>query len=144
MKRLLAILLLLAAPGVAAARSESRTLGYPRAQVWSTAVRFVAVDERAKIVDKDADAGYVLFELVDDGKRYRGSLEIVSVPGDAAGIRFVITLAERPSWMELAMLKRLEQKVRADLGAPLPPPRKPAEPAQPPAGDDKPAPGKPG
>src|SRR4051812_3719361 len=39
-----------------AARSE-KTLAYPRDQVWPTAVRFLVVDERVKVLEKDADAG---------------------------------------------------------------------------------------
>ena len=110
-------------PEAAWARSE-KTLAYPRDQVWSTAVRFIAVDEHAKITEKDADAGYVTFELRDEGRPYRGSLEVVTVrqqDGQSA-VRFVLQIADRPSWMELAMLARLEDKLRAELGSPTPPP----------------------
>jgi hypothetical protein len=114
-------------PEAAWGRSE-KTLAYPRDQVWSTAVRFIAVDEHAKITEKDAEAGYVTFELRDEGRPYRGSLEVVTVrqqDGHSA-VRFVLQIADRPSWMELAMLARLEDKLRAELGspAPTPPPRK--------------------
>lgn len=137
MKRLVLGLCLLGAPALAEARSESRILGYQRDHVWGTTVRFVVVDERAKVLDKDLDAGYVLFEIKDDdGKSYRGSLEIVTVQVEGAPqVKFVITLVDRPPWMELAMLKRLEAKLRADLGPPIAPPRKP----KPPKDSDKPA-----
>jgi hypothetical protein len=109
-------------PEAASARSE-KTLAYPRDQVWSTAVRFLAVDEHAKITEKDTDAGYVTFELRDEGRPYRGSLEVVTVNRDGHGaVRFVLQIADRPSWMELAMLARLEDKLRAELGSPAPPP----------------------
>jgi len=109
-------------PDPAWARSE-RTLAYPRDQVWSTAVRFLAVDEHAKITEKDADAGYVTFELRDEGRPYRGSLEVVTVNHDGhSAVRFVLQIADRPSWMELAMLARLEDKLRTELGSPSPPP----------------------
>jgi hypothetical protein len=116
----------------AAARSE-KLLAYPRDQAWPAAVRFLVVDERAKVTDKDADAGYVVFELRDDGKTFRGSLEIVSVVRDGrSAVRFVLQIADRPSWLEIAMLGRLESKLRAELGSPAPPPdappRKPDEP----------------
>jgi hypothetical protein len=118
-------------PEAAWARSE-KTLAYPRDQVWSAAVRFLAVDEHAKITEKDAEAGYVTFELRDEGRPYRGSLEVVTVSRDGHGaVRFVLQIADRPSWMELAMLARLEDKLRAELGSPTtpPPPRK-AEPGK--------------
>lgn len=108
-------------PEPAWARSE-KTLAYPRDQVWSTAVRFLAVDERAKITEKDAEAGYVTFELRDEGRPYRGSLEVVAVNHDGhSAVRFVLQIADRPSWMELAMLARLEDKLHAELGSPTPP-----------------------
>jgi hypothetical protein len=112
-------------PELAWARSE-KTLAYLRDQVWSTAVRFLAVDEHAKITEKDADAGHVMFELRDEGKPYRGSLEVVAVRRDGhSAVRFVLQLTDRPSWMELAMLARLEDKLRAELGSPAPPPPPP-------------------
>ncbi len=133
MRRLL-LCLLLALPAPAAARSEGRTLGYQRDHVWSTAVRFLVVDEKAKVVDKDADAGYVLFDLKEDGKSYRGSLEIITVMVDGRqNIKFSIHIVDRPLWREAGMVDRLEKKIRHELGSPPPPPKK-----EPPK-DDKPA-----
>jgi hypothetical protein len=110
------------AGGEAAARSE-KTLAYPRDQAWPAAVRFLAVDERLKLVEKDEGAGYVLFELRDEGKLFRGSLEVVVIaaPGRTL-VRFVLTIEDRPSWLEAVMLGRLERKLRAELGAPAPAP----------------------
>jgi len=125
-----AAVLALAAP--AWARSE-KTLAYPRDQVWPTAVRFLVVDERVKVTEKDADAGYVTFELRDDGKTFRGALEVMTVVRDGRTlVRFVLQLEDRPSWLEIAMLTRLETKLRAELGMPSPGPSKdaPREPAK--------------
>jgi len=134
------------APVVAWARSE-KTLAYPRDQAWPTAVRFLVVDEHVRITEKDADAGYVLFELRDDRKMFRGSLELVSLVRDGRSVvRFVLQIADRPSWLEIAMLGRLETKLRAELGAPTPPapepPRK--EPGKDPASDGSGNEGNPG
>lgn len=106
----------------ASARSD-KTFAYPRDQVWPTAVRFLVVDERVKVTEKDAEAGYVLFELRDDGKLFRGSLEVMTVVRDGRTlVRFVLQIEDRPSWLEIAMLARLETKLRAELGSPSPPP----------------------
>jgi hypothetical protein len=128
--------------GPAAARSE-KTLAYPRDQAWPAAVRFLAVDERLKIVGKDAEAGYVLFELPDEGKVFRGALEVIATAeGGRPVVRFVLTIEDRPSWLEVAMLRRLERKLRAELGSPAPPPapkdppRAPPSPPAPPPSDD--------
>lgn len=134
------------APALAVARSE-RTVGYQADKVWPTAVRFLRVDEGAKITDKDADAGYVMFELVDEGKTYTGALELV-IADDESGPRvtIVIRIEDRPAYLETAMLARLEKKIRADLGsepARKPPPVKPKpappEKKKPGAGEDTPA-----
>jgi hypothetical protein len=139
--RVLVVLWMLLAPATVDARTESKPLAYAREAVWSTAVRFLAVDERAKLLDRDADAGYVMFEIKDDGKTYRGSLEIVPIVVDGnPSIKFVVTLIDRPPWMELAMIKRLEQKLRAELGSPNPPKPKPKEPDDKPKDGDKPQP----
>lgn len=114
------------------ARSE-KTLAYPRDQVWPAAVRFLAVDEHVRITEKDAEAGYVMFELRDDGKLFRGSLEVATVVHDGRSqVRFVLQIADRPSWLEIAMLRRLEAKLRDELGSPAPPPDPPrkAEPGK--------------
>jgi hypothetical protein len=139
MRRSLSLLLVAALAGPAAARSE-KTLAYQRAEVWPAAVRFLVVEEHLKITEKDADAGYVLFELLDDGKPYRGSLEVMSVVVDGqTEVRFVLQIADRPSWIEVAMLTRLERKLHSELGSPSPPPTK-ADPKDP--KDPKPSPGK--
>ena len=123
---MLAAGLALSAP--AWARSE-KTLAYPRDQVWPAAVRFLVVDEHVKITDKDPEAGYVMFELRDDGKTFRGALEVMTVTsGGKRCVRFVLQIADRPSYLELAMLARLEDKLRAELGSPKPPPSPPEPP----------------
>ena len=107
------------------ARSD-KAFTYPREAAWPAAVRFLVVDEHLRILDKDEGAGYALFELKDGGKTYRGALELVVASGDARGVRIVITIEDRPSWMELAMLARLEAKLRAELGPQSSTPRPPS------------------
>lgn len=143
MRRLLANLVvsvsLVAALATAAGARSDKTLAYTRENVWPTAVRFLVVDEKVKVTDKDGDAGYVLFELKDEGKTYRGSLEVMTVVRDKrTSVRFVLQIADRPEWMEVAMLNRLERKLRTELGSPSPTPvtpgpsePKPAEPKPP-------------
>jgi hypothetical protein len=137
-----ALIATLALSSVADARSE-KTLSYQREQVWPTAVRFLVVDEHVKVIEKDADAGYVMFELKDDGKIFRGSLEVMTVERDKRkSVRFVLQIEDRPDWLEVAMLTRLERKLRSELGSPSPPPAKhppkDAAPKDPPADPPKP------
>jgi hypothetical protein len=115
---LLSLVVVVGLVATAVARSE-KTLAYPRDAVWPTTVRFLVVDEDAKVIEKDADVGYVLFEIRDEGKLYRGSLEVMTIKTDGrSSVRFVISIPDRPSWMEIAMLQRLERKLRAELGSP--------------------------
>src|SRR5690348_14030814 len=87
---------LLLAATAAHARSE-RTFAYPRDEAWPAAVRFIRVDEHLKITDKDASAGYVIFELHEEKRTFRGSLELIDAPEDGRpAVRFVITLEDRP------------------------------------------------
>jgi hypothetical protein len=116
------LLALVLTSGIAEARSE-KTLAYQRDQAWPTAVRFLRVDAKLKVIEKDADAGYVLFEFVEDKKTFRGSLEVIEVVKDGRKlIRFVITIEDRPSWVEVELLTKLERKLRAELGSPAPAP----------------------
>lgn len=115
---------LLAISGPAAGRSE-KTFAYERDAVWPTAVRFLIVDEKLKVTEKDAETGYALFELKEEGKTFRGSLEVMTVVVDGRTLtRFIIQIEDRPSWKEIAMMTRLEQKLRAEHGSPSPPPTK--------------------
>jgi hypothetical protein len=114
------------------ARSEKQ-LGYSPSAVWGPLVRFVRVDENLKILEKDAEAGYVLFELTQDKKVFRGSVEIIAATKDH-GVRVVLDVVDRPSYVEVAMLERLERKLFSELGpAPSPPPQ-----PKKPKGDGKP------
>lgn len=133
MRQLLSSLLCIALAAASASARSEKTLAYARDQVWPTAVRFLVVDEHVKIIEKDADSGYVLFELKDDGKIYRGSLEVLTVVRDRrTSVRFVLQIEDRPDWLEVAMLTRLERKLRSELGSPAPPPAK-DPPKEPPA-----------
>ncbi len=139
MRTVAALIALALSTNVADARSE-KTLAYQRDEVWPTAVRFLVVDERVKVIEKDADAGYVMFELKDDGKLFRGSLEVMTVERDKRkSVRFVLQIEDRPDWLEIAMLTRLERKLRAELGAPAPPPAKDPPKAPPKEAPDGPA-----
>ncbi len=110
----------LAGSSPAWAKSEKQ-VGYSPKDVWSPLVRFLRVDENVKIVDKDAEAGYLIFELTQDKKVFRGSVEVIAASKDY-GARVILDVADRPSYVEIAMLERLERKLAAELGpAPSPP-----------------------
>src|SRR5262245_22943615 len=116
------LLCLVLATSSAHARSE-KTLAYPREPAWAAAVRFIRVNAGLKVIEKDAEAGYVLFEFKEEKKTFRGSLELIEVVKDGRKlVRFVMTIEDRPQWVEIELLTKLERKLRAELGAPAPEP----------------------
>lgn len=121
-----------AAPGRARAESHKDTT-YPYQQVWPAAVRFLRIDEGLKIVERDPDAGYVLFDLTEEKRTFRGALEVVKLK-DSDGrpsVRLILRIADRPSYMEMGILNRMLQKMRTELGPAPDPPAPPPPPAPP-------------
>lgn len=122
MRRL--VLALLLASSSAHARSE-KTLAYPRDPAWSAAVRFLRVNAGLKVIEKDAESGYVIFEFKEEKKTFRGALEVIEVVKEGRKqVRFVMTIEDRPTWVEVELLTKLERKLRAELGTPAPAPTK--------------------
>ncbi|HET6613156.1 MAG TPA: hypothetical protein VFG83_14255 [Kofleriaceae bacterium] len=110
-----AVAAVLAGSATGAGAKSQRSVHYAYDQVFSTAVRFLRIDEGDTITETNREAGYILFTLTDDGKEYSGALELVR-RDDAVAI--FLRLAKRPSYMERGMLARLEQKLREQLGRP--------------------------
>lgn len=138
MRSALALLTVLALAAPAAAKVE-RTVAYRMQQVWPTAIRFLRVDEGLEIVDKDAEAGYVVFVVVEKGKQYQGSLELIAATdGDRPVVRLVLKIGGRPEYTEAGLLDRMLDKLAREYGdtpeeprpapAPKPAPAKPAAP----------------
>ena len=64
-------------------------------------------------------------------------LEVIDTTKDSRHVvRFVMQIEDRPQWVEIEMLNKLEHKLRAELGAPAP------APSAPPPKKDDPAPPK--
>ena len=122
MIRWLAAAAVLAVAAPAAAKS-SRDVAYGYDPVWITLVRFLRVDEGLKLVEKDAASGFVIFELTEGKRTFRGAAEVMKAQ-DGAGqpvTRVTLRIAERPSYMEIGMLDRLEVKLREEHGEPARP-----------------------
>jgi hypothetical protein len=130
-------LVALALGGVASQASARRQdeYHYPFERVWNTALRMVRVDMRLPVTDRDQDAGYLLFDYVDHGKRFPGSFELVQGERDQRPyVTAVVQVTGMPSYVEQMMLDKLEKKLKAELGdemLPPPPPPKPQEPKKP-------------
>ncbi len=121
---------------------QSRVLPYPMDFVWPTAMRYLRVDRSYTIVDRDPDAGFILFDfpIGPDDRTGRGSVEIFATK-DASGraaASVQITTDGGPVHLPHALLEALAEKLRRERGQPAPPPR--ATPPDAPKNKPKPAP----
>jgi hypothetical protein len=111
--------------GGEAAAKTTISIPFAPAELWSTTVRFLRVDRGYTIKEKDPDAGYLLFELKEGQRTYKGSLELV--PARAGSGRqetqAIVTLPELPRHYEALLSEKLAAKVKEELGVPPPPPR---------------------
>lgn len=120
---LLALVLVLAFAAPSAARRSDRH-AYRYEQVWSAVVRLLRVDYRFPVGEKDRDVGFVLFEFVDHGRRYPGSIELARLTEEGRElVQVTLQVPGRPSYVERMILDRLERKLRDSYGAPLAPVR---------------------
>lgn len=133
----IAVLGSIATAHVAFARSALET-PYPVDQIWSTAVRFLRVDQRFPVLEKDKDAGYILFDYVEEStKVHKASLELVAVVQSSGrqATKVVLTIPDKPRHVEALILEKLQKKAIEELGTPLPPPPRPKRDADRPPGD---------
>jgi hypothetical protein len=100
---------------------------YTYEQTFGTMLRLVRVDLGLKIVEKDKDLGYILFEYTspEAGNRVtNGSAELIATKN---GVQVSVQLPQMPRYHEQMIVDQLAKKLEAEHGAP--PPKKP-EPAK--------------
>lgn len=105
----------------ALARSTS-LMSYPASEVWPAAVRFLRIDRDCPIREKDEEAGYILFELVEGSKSHKGSVELIRTT-DREGrdaTRVVLSIPDLPRHYEQLLLDKLAAKLREERGSPAP------------------------
>lgn len=133
---LLGIAVLLPATSASARLSEEYTYTYD--QMWSAAVRLIAVDFRFPIEQRDEEIGFLLFRYRDNGREFNGSLELVRFEGDhgTPQVRVTMQVPQMPTYVERMLLDRFTRKLTSEYGQP-PPSRRPAPPAPPVADADE-------
>ncbi len=133
---LLVALFLMPAQANARLQTEYR---YNFEQVWNAALRMVRVDLRLPISDKDADTGYLLFDYIDHGKAFPGSIELVRGERERRAVtKVVVQVQGMPAYVEQMLVDRLARKLRDEYGEPLAPPKPaPEKPVAPEDGDAK-------
>jgi hypothetical protein len=145
MRHLLALCLALASvvaspPSPAEARVEE-DLPWSYTQVFQGSIRLVRVDLGCTITERDADAGFLLFDYESNGRTHHGSIELTPTR-DRHGVevvRIVVQLPTLPSYVERMIVNRLERKLRTEVGEPprVPRARPPAPPSEDGADDEE-------
>lgn len=114
--------------GSASARVEADS-PYSKAQIYSTALRYLRVDLGYKVLEKDPNAAYLLFRYVPfDDKRdaSKGSIEIVETRD---GVKIYVQLPKMPTYHEVVLRDGLLRKLHDEYGDP--PPQRPQRPPAP-------------
>jgi len=114
--------------------SYDSAYGFER--TWNAALRMVRVDMGCKILEKDDQTGYLMFEYhpADGGKKITtGSMEFVRSKDQDGAVRLLIQLPQMPRYHEQVLLDTLVRKMRAEYGEapqarPKPPPAEPKQP----------------
>jgi hypothetical protein len=110
----------LALPSVGAARTD-RELTYRENEIWHSAIRFLRVDSGFKILEKDKDAGYVLFEYKDGESKHTASLEMVRTARDnKLFVRARLQIENQPRYVEAVLIDRFIRKLKDEYGEPPP------------------------
>ncbi len=104
---------------------EARTVRettYRYQQIWSTAVRFLRVDNGFEIREQDKETGYVLFTYPNAGRTLTGSVELIpTVRAARKYITVAVRIQDMPSYVEVVLIDKLVRKLRNEYGrAPLP------------------------
>lgn len=137
--------LLLSLSAAASARVEERT-GYAKELAFHSVVRFLRVDRGYRLVEKDLESGYLLFEYpLDKERTVSGSVEVVATEQGSA---IVVRLTDLPEYHERVLFRAILGRLRSDYGepkkpSPAPPKEveKPRDDASPPSdGREKPRP----
>jgi hypothetical protein len=103
---------------------------YTKVQTYNAALRYLRVDLSYEVTEKDAEAAYLLFKFVPEGrkKETNGAIEIVERQDS---VRVYVRLPELPRYQEEVLSEGLFRKLRNEYGDPPrhedPPPKEPSK-----------------
>ena len=105
--------------------SSAYASAYTYDQTFGTVLRLIRIDLGMKIVEKDKDLGYVLFEYTSPESGNRVSNGSVSMVTSKTGVQVSVQLPQMPRYHEQMILDALAKKLEEEHGAPPKP--EPAE-----------------
>jgi hypothetical protein len=123
---------LMCTPGSAGASVETRS-SYTKLQTYNAALRYLRVDLAYEVTEKDADAAYLLFHFLPEGRKKdtNGAIEIIERKDD---VLVYVRIPELPRYQEEMLSDGLFRKLRTEYGDP---PRREDPPPNPPRDKDK-------
>jgi hypothetical protein len=118
------VALLLGATNTSRARVSTDS-SYTKQQTYSAALRYLRVDKGFDIVERDADAAYLIFaypEPGQNGKQAQGTIEVIEVKDH---VKLVVQLPRMPEYHEQLICDGLLKKLKREYGeAPVQKPKK--------------------
>jgi hypothetical protein len=91
---------------------------YTFGQTYGSALRLLRVDLEYKILERDKESGYILFEYSspESGKKVvNGSIELVETK---EGVHIAVQIPQMPQYHEQAILDQLKRKLTSEHGEP--------------------------
>lgn len=105
---------------LAEARTD-RLMTYREGQIWTGILRFLRVDMGYRVIERDREAGYLLFEYKDGGRAHSASIEMVPVvESDRRYVRTTLQIPSMPSYVGRVLFDKLERKLKTEYGDPPP------------------------
>jgi hypothetical protein len=104
-------------PGTASARVTAES-GYTKTQNYSAALRFLRVDKGFEVVERDADAAYLIFRYPTPERKEAvatGTIEVVELE---QGVTLIVKLPQMPEYHERLLSDQLLKKLREEYGPP--------------------------
>ncbi len=98
--------------------SVAKVTPYTFGQTYGSALRLLRVDLEYKILERDKENGYILFEYTspESGKKtFNGSIEFVETK---EGVNIAVQIPQMPQYHEQAILDQLTRKLSEEHGAP--------------------------
>jgi hypothetical protein len=116
-----------------AAASVDGDSEYTKAQTYSGALRYLRVDLGYEVVEKDADAAYLVFRYQPVGQPKDETLGTIEVVESGERVRVFVRIPRMPEYHARVLRDGLFRKLRDEYGTPAP--RKPEPPPKKPTGD---------
>lgn len=96
------------------AEEETNYYNYSLKTVYSTLIRFVVVDMSYKIVEKDIEGAYLIFEFSENNNKYEGKIELIE--RDKNKVEFKMKF-NAENYRRILFIKKFNEKLESEQKA---------------------------